>query len=139
MLEELERGKVRLAFQIRCFKCGQEAHIEYNRGGSYYSPNRTGGWTWSYATHWICPKCSAKPSLNPDALKELIKAANRIARYPFLRYEPIKEQHYCLMCGSRGSKGSADESKHADNCMWRLLREALANLDNDGYVAQEKS
>jgi len=139
MLEELERGELRLALQIKCFGCEKEAHIDYRREEPNYNTIRTAGWTWSYLTHWVCPECSVKPSLNPDALKELIKAANRIARYPFLRYEPIKEQHYCLMCGSRGSKGSADESKHADNCMWRLLREALANLDNDGYVAQEKS
>jgi len=143
MLGELCKGEVRLAFQIRCSRCGEEGHIAYTSGEQQYAAIRASEWTWSRLTHWICPICSAKSSYNPSALSELIQAATRIVRYPPMAYDHGQDRSYCVSCGTScpvsDRETLSDESVHTDDCAWRLLKEAVANLDNEGYVAQEDS
>jgi len=145
MLGELEKGKMRLAYQIRCFGCGKEAHIRYN----YYEKPPVddaiyrAGWTWSSLTHWLCPACSVKvPSYNPSALRELIEVATMLTKYAPIAYDHGRDQSYCVSCGTSCRVGArntlSDESLHAGYCPWRLLKEAIANLDNKGYVACEE-
>jgi hypothetical protein len=42
---------------------------------------------------------------------------------------------YCSLCGEQfvSSDYIDDERLHADNCPWRLAKEYIANLYNEGY------
>jgi hypothetical protein len=75
--------------------------------------------------------------MNEKALKELLNAAKRIAKDPWYDWSTNPDEWSCRFCGTMYSRLDEaeieDESTHSEHCLWRRLKEALANLDNEGY------
>ena len=143
MLVPLEKGKGRPIFQVRCWKCGKMELIKFRIDGQKPSIIKEEGWTWDKINLWMCPACTKIATYNPDAIQELIKAAKSLATYPPVAYDHGRDQSYCVNCGTSiavASRGDLlDESIHTEDCSWRLLKEAVANLDNEGYITEETS
>ena len=74
--------------------------------------------------------------MNQHALDELMKAALFISLEPPLRYIGKGLRFRCVYCHTEFDafyQDARDESIHAEDCPWRILKESLANLDNEGY------
>ena len=72
--------------------------------------------------------------MNKSALIGLILASRSIAVRPRSRiYDDKVNCVFCHALADFGSGDLQDENNHDENCPWRLLKEALANLDNEGY------
>lgn len=73
--------------------------------------------------------------MNEKALRIVLQYAGKKAKRPPISFAPLVGWPYCEECGARfvDVADADDENQHEDDCLWRLLKEALANLDNEGY------
>ena len=81
-------------------------------------------------------------SLNRFALAELIRWAKKITK-DAIWYEDEHNAVHCCTCDvdfeefGDPAEAMEDECNHAEHCDWRNLKEALGNLDNEGYTTPE--
>jgi len=73
---------------------------------------------------------------NVPALLMVVKYADRMTKEPICEATLMTDGYkfHCLCCSFRGSaEDIADECLHDHDCTWRLLKESVANVDNEGY------
>lgn len=74
--------------------------------------------------------------ISKKALLMMIAYAQKITKDPVWEDTSGSEDpdFGCMFCSFMGDADQiADESLHAEDCVWRLLKETIANLTNLGY------
>ena len=69
---------------------------------------------------------------NVPAMLMVVKYAARITREAWYYIDPEDNETTCHFCGVT-TDDIEDECLHDHTCLWRLLKESVANVDNEGY------
>ena len=72
--------------------------------------------------------------MNTKALAQVLEYIKQLAEHPPLCYDDGGHL-VCWQCMAEfvDDADADDENQHDDRCPWRLMKEGLANLDNEGW------